>query len=164
MRQHCATMFGRCAGQFPPPATTEERRAWIRRGFTDSSDEESDEESDSSPDYSPMDTDEDFDPCFPYGDGPGHSKASPQALRIIWRAMRRSRVKSFRPDFSKAINSPANRFLWELARSNFMQVVRSGEYDPVTEEVCDEDDIKDYFTTHIQGHLMRTLVAAFSTL
>ncbi|OAV95431.1 hypothetical protein PTTG_26676 [Puccinia triticina 1-1 BBBD Race 1] len=99
---------------------------------------------------------QDFDPCFPYRDGPGHSRASPQALSIIWRAMRRAGVKSFRPDLSKAISSSVNRFLWDLARNTFMQVVRSGEYDPLTEELCDEAKIKEYFRIHIQCQLMRT--------
>ncbi|WAR55865.1 hypothetical protein PtB15_6B609 [Puccinia triticina] len=158
VRQHCATMFGRCAetGDFPPPATAEERRAWIRQSLADSSDEESDGEPDPIPDSSAMDTDEDFDPCFPYRDGPGHSRASPQALSIIWRAMRRAGVKSFWPDLSKAISSSVNRFLWDLARNTFMQVVRSGEYDPLTEELCDEAKIKEYFRIHIQCQLMRT--------
>ncbi|PLW26074.1 hypothetical protein PCANC_27073 [Puccinia coronata f. sp. avenae] len=155
VRQHCATLFGRCArdDKFPEPATAEERRAWIRVNLTGPG-SESDEELTSVCDYA-MDLDGD-DPDFPYGpDGPGHSSASPQALKIIWRAMRDAQIKSFRPDLSKAMTSPANRFLWEFAQKTFMRVVRSGEYDPLTKEMCDQVDIKQYFTVHVQSHLMR---------
>jgi hypothetical protein len=103
-----------------------------------------------------MDLDGDVDPDFPYGpDGPGHSSATPQALKIIWRAMRTVKVKSFRPDLSKSMKSPANRFLWGFAVKTFLRVVSSGEYDPLTKEMCDRVDIEQYFTVHVQSHLMR---------
>ncbi|PLW34253.1 hypothetical protein PCASD_17895 [Puccinia coronata f. sp. avenae] len=156
VRQHCATMFGRCArdDSFPPPATAEERRAWITRGGRDTPSDNSEDDSVSIA-GSAMDLDDDYDPGFPYPNGPGHSAASPEALKIIWRAMRKAGVKSFRPDLSKAMNHPVNRFLWDLARDTFTRVVNCGEYDPLTIEILDQVDLKQYFVTHVQGYIMR---------
>ncbi|PLW38171.1 hypothetical protein PCASD_09469 [Puccinia coronata f. sp. avenae] len=157
VRQHCATMFGRCARDesYAPPATEEEQRGWIKRSAGDSSDDESDNEPASYNVGSDMELDEDYDPDFPYPNGPGHSAASPQALKIIWRTMRKAGVKSFRPDLSKHMSAHPNRFLWDLARQAFMRVVRSGEYYPLTIEMCEQVDIQKCFATHVQGHIMR---------
>ncbi|PLW31345.1 hypothetical protein PCANC_19627 [Puccinia coronata f. sp. avenae] len=158
VRQHCATLFGRCArdDDFPEPATAEERREWIRVDLAGPPDGKWDKESSpSSYDYA-MDLDGDVDPDFPYGpDGPGHSSTTPEALKIIWRAMRGAKMKSFRPDLSKAMTSTANWFLWDFAVKTFLRMVSSGEYNPLTKEMCDQVNIEQYFAVHVQSHLMR---------
>ncbi|EFP84025.2 uncharacterized protein PGTG_09738 [Puccinia graminis f. sp. tritici CRL 75-36-700-3] len=98
VRQHSATMFGRCAQNHacPPPATTKEQRRWtIWHEEEDNSDIDSVMGS-----VTDMDLDDERDPSFPYPDGPGHSAASPQAIRIIWRTMRKARQLPLSCDLS----------------------------------------------------------------
>ncbi|KAA1118674.1 hypothetical protein PGT21_001717 [Puccinia graminis f. sp. tritici] len=163
VRRHSATLFGKCfyEGNFPPPATPEERRQWIDRGdIVDDLDDESHESfhDDSAMDLSVHGESEmevDLDPSFPYPDGPGHPAASPQALRILWRTMRNCNVKSFRPNLAEAMTTPSNRFLWNLAIRTFYRLVRSGEYECLTSEMCIQKEVNRAFRTHVKGHLMR---------
>lgn len=69
-----------------------------------------------------------LDPCFPYEDGPGHTKATPQQLSTMWKMMREVGVSSFRPDFSTSPSSKDNKFLWALASRIFITLVDCGEY------------------------------------
>ncbi|KNZ59320.1 hypothetical protein VP01_175g6 [Puccinia sorghi] len=71
--------------------------------------------------------------------GPGHSSATPQTLKIMWRMMRTSGVQSFRPNLSQSINYPDNQFLWRLAVCIFMKLVDSGKFDSITRDICDEE-------------------------
>ncbi|KAI7946013.1 hypothetical protein MJO29_012401 [Puccinia striiformis f. sp. tritici] len=151
VRQHAATMFGQCAQNdaYPPPATKEAQRRWITQCDEYDSDDASVISSESE-----MDLD-DIDPSFPYPNGPGHSAATPQAIKIIWRTMCKAGVDSFRPDLSKPMSAYINQFLWDIAIVTFMRLVRSGEYPPLNPELLNQDDVKDAFKDHVQNHLMR---------
>ncbi|KAI9606208.1 hypothetical protein H4Q26_004583 [Puccinia striiformis f. sp. tritici PST-130] len=116
VRQHAATMFGQCAQNdaYPPPATKEAQRRWITQCDEYDSDDASVISSESE-----MDLD-DIDPSFPYPNGPGHSAATPQAIKIIWRTMCKAGVDSFRPDLSKPIcfQRPRSNHLMRIYREN----------------------------------------------
>ncbi|WAR63274.1 hypothetical protein PtB15_18B356 [Puccinia triticina] len=135
VRRHVIRLFGRAAsnGDYPPPASDEDRRSWVQP-IEDPGNEDFD---DSDSDKDPLHMDEDFDPCFPYPDGPGHPRATPESLKIIWRMVRRAGVWSFRPDLGKSVNSVSNCFLWELAARTFMRRVDSGRFNLVTRDICD---------------------------
>ncbi|KNZ54366.1 hypothetical protein VP01_2964g5 [Puccinia sorghi] len=164
-KEHCAMLFGQCLreGMLPPPATHDERRAWINRGNLGNMEASSDEEdeAESSNDEAPRENlDEsamqlDDDPDFPYPNGPGHRVASPQALQIVWRLMCKHGVKSFRPDLGASMSTPTNRFLWNLAIHTFLKLVKAGEYESLTLELCDREKVNRAFATHVEGHLMR---------
>ncbi|KAH9451032.1 hypothetical protein Pst134EB_018537 [Puccinia striiformis f. sp. tritici] len=155
VREHCSTMFGRSLNlkkkKIPPPETAAERKRWIIRR-----NEEDLPESDDEATHDHHDGDGVFDPNFPYPDGPGHHSATPEALKIIWRMMRHAGVVSFRPNLARAMNAPCNRFLWDLAKKAFLELVASREYPLLTSEICAPDDVHDALVSHVQGHIMRT--------
>jgi hypothetical protein len=142
-------------GTLPPPASDEEQREWIFRidapaePSTDSEDDEND---------SAMNLDR--DPHFPYPDGPGHKLASPQAIKIIWNMMKISKVKSFRPDLSQPMNSPGNKFLWNLAKQSFLKLIECGEYASLNLELFPKKDLDRAFKTHVEQYLVRMSVLA----
>ncbi|KAI8462102.1 hypothetical protein BY996DRAFT_6408078 [Phakopsora pachyrhizi] len=68
------------------------------------------------------------DPHFPFPGGPGHKRATPQQLQIVWKMMQERGVSKFRPNFGDSIESPDNRFLWSLAHKIFVLLVKCGEY------------------------------------
>ncbi|WAQ89640.1 hypothetical protein PtA15_11A330 [Puccinia triticina] len=159
IRTHVATLFGKCAqeGHFPPPASLDERRNWVLAVDLDEIDEPDDPNDHDDHDNVETDSDMDleFDPSFPYPDGPGHPKASPEALRIIWRMMRRVGVRSFRPDLQEPISSVCNAFLWRLAVKTFMKLVDAGEYNGVTRESCNESLATQMMHNHVNNSIRR---------
>lgn len=146
VRKHIKTLLGQCSetNVLPPPATAREKDRWNREVVND---EVSDDDDLSSPDASPLHRD--VDPAFPYGiSGPGHREASKETLAIMWRAMRRARVRSFRPDFNQAVRQPDNLFLWDLAHSIFIKLVKAGEYDDIDLDTCSEEKIHQAILSH----------------
>lgn len=71
------------------------------------------------------------DPRFPFKGGPGGENLNPQLLLVMWTMMNRVGVSSFRPIWEESMNSPGNKFLWNLATSTFLHLVRAGEYDDI---------------------------------
>jgi hypothetical protein len=142
-------MFGRCAKnhEYLPPATTKEQRKWIRHKEDHS---DSDSESVISTSESHMDLEDESIPSFPYPNGPGHSAASSQAIKIIWRTMSKSGVEFFIPDFKKSMTAYINQFLWDIAIRSFMQLVRCGEYPPLTPNLYTQDEIQEAFADHAE--------------
>ncbi|KAI9624639.1 hypothetical protein KEM48_008764 [Puccinia striiformis f. sp. tritici PST-130] len=157
VRKHVDTLFGRprSDGAFHPPASAEARRSWVEdHEELDSPMEDADfEDDDHYPD--PSDMDLDFDPSFPYPDGPGHSDSLPQTLRIMWDMMRRAGVRSFRPNLGEGINADSNRFLWKLAVKIFMRLVASNQLEDVTLAICDEKLVTALLHRYVQGQVMR---------
>ncbi|POW18237.1 hypothetical protein PSHT_06044 [Puccinia striiformis] len=164
VRKHVDTLFGRprSDGAFHPPASAEARRSWVEdHEELDSPMEDADfEDDDHYPD--PSDMDLDFDPSFPYPDGPGHSDSSPQTLRIMWDMMRRAGVRSFRPNLGEGINADSNRFLWKLAVKIFMRLVASNQLEDVTLAICDEKLVTALLHRYVQGQVMRQYVLPFN--
>jgi hypothetical protein len=165
-------MFGQCLheGTFPAPASHEERRSWINRGNrVDAAGESSedgkggnghinDDEAPAGHDHLDIDgsaMELDDDPCFPYPNGPGHPRASPEALKIIWHEMCKNQVKSFRLNLNDAMSTPTNQFLWNLAIQTFYKLIRAGEYESLTLDLCSKEKVNRAFSTHITGHLLR---------
>ncbi|OAV85972.1 hypothetical protein PTTG_30157 [Puccinia triticina 1-1 BBBD Race 1] len=141
VRLHIKTLFGKCMAlnQFPPPATNRKRANWKNEDFdNDNSDDESTASSVAS--Y--------VDPAFPYPNGPGHKKASPATLSIMWRTMRRAGVVSFRPDLARGPRDTDNAFLWDLAHTIFMKLVRAQEYLDIDLENCSTKKIHDAIYAH----------------
>ncbi|KNF01250.1 hypothetical protein PSTG_05607 [Puccinia striiformis f. sp. tritici PST-78] len=157
VRKHVDTLFGRprSDGAFHPPASAEARRSWVEdHEELDSPMEDADfEDDDHYPD--PSDMDLDFDPSFPYPDGPGHSDSLPQTLRIMWDMMCRAGVRSFRPNLGEGINADSNRFLWKLAVKIFMRLVASNQLEDVTLAICDEKLVTALLHRYVQGQVMR---------
>ncbi|MBW0473532.1 hypothetical protein O181_013247 [Austropuccinia psidii MF-1] len=144
VRMHCQTLFGKCldSNRLPPPATDHEKAKWNRNSIVDNF-VDSEDSSDSSGSNSDVE-----DPAFPYAGGPGHRQASPQTLSIMWHAMNRAGVRSFRPDLSDSFNSPDNQFLWGLAISLFIKLVKAHEYTDVDLEMHSEQKIYQTFYSH----------------
>ncbi|KAI7933663.1 hypothetical protein MJO29_016740 [Puccinia striiformis f. sp. tritici] len=164
VRKHVDTLFGRprSDGAFHPPASAEARRSWVEdHEELDSPMEDADfEDDDHHPD--PSDMDLDFDPSFPYPDGPGHSDSSPQTLRIMWDMMCRAGVRSFRPNLGEGINADSNRFLWKLAVKIFMRLVASNQLEDVTLAICDEKLVTALLHRYVQGQVMQQYVLPFN--
>ncbi|WAQ82818.1 hypothetical protein PtA15_3A182 [Puccinia triticina] len=141
VRLHIKTLFGKCMAlnQFPPPATDRERANWKNEDFDN---DDSDDESTASSVASYV------DPAFPYPNGPGHKKASPATLSIMWRTMRRAGVVSFRPDLARGPRDTDNAFLWDLAHTIFMKLVRAQEYLDIDLENCSTEKIHDAIYAH----------------
>lgn len=90
------------------------------------------------------------DPCFPYGDGPGHRESNPQQLAVMWKLMNSVGIKSFRPDFSESAQSNENKWLWENSQKIFIKLVECGEYPGVSLGSNNREFIKSCFDSHFQ--------------
>ena len=130
--------------QFPPPATASEKANWKR----DPENDYSDDESMSSSSSTLSESNHGHDPCFPYPDGPGHKDASAAALKIMWRSMRQLGVVSFRPDLTRSASDTDNAFLWDLAHSIFIKLVRAQEYPEIDLENCTAAKIRQAILNH----------------
>ncbi|CAH7688581.1 hypothetical protein PPACK8108_LOCUS23553 [Phakopsora pachyrhizi] len=146
VRQHVATLFGKDLDTkkriYPSPATRSERRLW-RNDFDNISDDD-ELSSQSNEDI------EGQDPSFPYPGGPGFRGASSQTLSIMWRAMCRSGVQSFRPDLSKPMSDRKNQLLWDLAYKLLLKLIKAGEYSDIDLEMCSEDKIYQTLVNHVK--------------
>ncbi|CAH7684551.1 hypothetical protein PPACK8108_LOCUS18780 [Phakopsora pachyrhizi] len=146
VRQHVATLFGKDLDTkkriYPSPATRSERRLW-RNDFDNISDDD-ELSSQSNEDI------EGQDPLFPYPGGPGFRGASSQTLSIMWRAMCRSGVQSFRPDLSKPMSDRKNQLLWDLAYKLLLKLIKAGEYSDIDLEMCSEDKIYQTLVNHVK--------------
>ncbi|OAV92509.1 hypothetical protein PTTG_27622 [Puccinia triticina 1-1 BBBD Race 1] len=143
VRLHIKTLFGKCMAmnQFPPPVTEREKANWKNE---DLDNEDSDDESTASS----ASLASDYDPRFPYPNGPGHQKASPAILSIMWRTMRRVGVVSFRPDLARSHLDADNAFLWDLAHKIFFKLVQAQEYKDIDLEYCSAAKIHDAINSH----------------
>ncbi|WAR62990.1 hypothetical protein PtB15_18B72 [Puccinia triticina] len=143
VRLHIKTLFGKCMAmnQFPPPVTEREKANWKNE---DLDNEDSDDESTASS----ASLASDYDPRFPYPNGPGHQKASPAILSIMWRTMRRVGVVSFRPDLARSHLDADNAFLWDLAHKIFIKLVQAQEYKDIDLEYCSAAKIHDAINSH----------------
>ncbi|KAA1081682.1 hypothetical protein PGTUg99_027797 [Puccinia graminis f. sp. tritici] len=139
VRLHVKTLFGKTMALncFPRPATESEKANWKRNGEDDFPDEDDQSDCSSSSGYSG----DDDDPGFPYPDGPGHREASTTALKIMWRSMIKRGVVSFRPDLSRGPRDVDNKFLWDLAHSIFIKLVKAQEYPEIDLDNCSEKKI-----------------------
>ncbi|WAR53777.1 hypothetical protein PtB15_3B286 [Puccinia triticina] len=155
VRLHVKTLFGKtmALNQFPPPATEREKANWKRDPENDFPDDESVSHSSN---YS---GDDGGDPGFPYPNGPGHRKASATTLKIMWRSMFRCGVISFRPDLSRGPHDADNLFLWDLAHSIFIKLVKAQEYPDIDLENCSEQKIHQTIMNHAK-QLHRTYCEA----
>ncbi|PLW10768.1 hypothetical protein PCANC_24060 [Puccinia coronata f. sp. avenae] len=126
VRQHVMTLFGKTMDSkvFPPPATEREKAKWK----SDSENDYLDDNGEAMCSPSSVSLGDSDNPAFPYGDGPVHRDASAATLKIMWRSMQRCGVVSFRPDFSRAASDTDNAFLWDLAHSIFIKLVKAQEY------------------------------------
>lgn len=147
MRFHVQTMLGQKENQpkLPPPATIQEKQAWM-----------SDQSVDSvkfNVDFNSLPSDSQGG--FPYCDGPGNSKATPQQLSVMWQMMQAVSVSSFRPDFSLPATSKDNKWLWDLALKIFIKLVECGEYTgiPLGEEGIKV--LKKILNSHVQSLMKR---------
>lgn len=139
IRLHCKTLFGLRRGDpLPLPATEADKATWGQNML---------ERDDPVPS-----TD---DPCFPYPGGPGHCRATPETLDIIWRMMRERGVRSFRPDLSQGPNSQDNSFLWTLAVDSFLELISAGEYTGLTDDMTQKEVVRTALLNHVHDRLMR---------
>ncbi|CAH7666306.1 hypothetical protein PPACK8108_LOCUS652, partial [Phakopsora pachyrhizi] len=134
IHQHVKALLGLKSGitQLPSPASKKEHQKWIRY---DDEVEELEENSDCNQEFSKAESEssivsmsETQDPHFPFPGGPGHKRATPQQLQIMWNMMQERGVSKFHPNFSDSIESPDNRFLWSLAHKIFVHLVECREY------------------------------------
>lgn len=125
MRFHIETLLGQRpnATTLPAPATESEREAWKYEFDLDTLDA-------CQPPTGQAQTSS--DPHFPYVNGPGHPKATPQQLLVMWTMMQAVGVSSFRPDFSKSQSSSENKWLWDMAFQIFIKLVKCQEYSGVS--------------------------------
>lgn len=96
------------------------------------------------------------DPRFPFKGGPGGEHSNPQILLIMWTMMNRVGVSSFRPIWEQNPSSISNTFLWNLATSTFIQLVKSGEYDDINAEDSKFDIVFKALKEHARSSLKRT--------
>ncbi|POW07765.1 hypothetical protein PSTT_08044 [Puccinia striiformis] len=143
------TLFGRTMdlGLFPPPATDREKADWRPDPENDYSDDETASQASSD---NAADEPDDNVPFFPYRDGPGHKNSLMSILKIMRRSMRRSGVVSFRPDFARGVRDTDNRFLWDLAHSIFVKLVRAQEYPEIDLETCSTTMIRQAIFNHAE--------------
>lgn len=116
MRHHIDTLLGRrpSEGGLPAAATEDDRRVWKLETNLDTLE----------PCLVPSgQASTPSDPHFPYTNGPGHPKATPQQLAVMWTMMQAVGVSSFRPDFDKSPNASENKWLWDLAFQIFIKLV-----------------------------------------
>ncbi|KAH9806798.1 hypothetical protein DFH28DRAFT_1076340 [Melampsora americana] len=97
------------------------------------------------------------DPRFPYNGGPGGEFSNPQELLIMWTMMNRVGVSSFRPVWEEAISSVTNSFLWRLAAAIFVQLVKCGQYDNITQEDAKFDVVLAALKKHARQSLQRNV-------
>ncbi|KAA1083319.1 hypothetical protein PGTUg99_027773 [Puccinia graminis f. sp. tritici] len=154
VRLHIRTLFGRTMhlNVFPPQATELEKASWKRDPENDYSEDDTASEASSDCNADEPDSDE---PFFPYRDGPGHPDASMSILKIMRRSMRRSGVVSFRPDFTRGVRDTDNKFLWDLAHSIFVKLVRADEYPEIDLQTCTTTRIRRAILNHAK-QLKRT--------
>ena len=74
--------------------------------------------------------------------------------------MKISKVKLFQPNLSQPMNSPGNKFLWNLAKQSFLELVEFGEYASLNLELCPKKDLDRAFKTHVEQYLARMSVLA----
>ncbi|KAH9814177.1 hypothetical protein DFH28DRAFT_1057331 [Melampsora americana] len=96
------------------------------------------------------------DPRFPFKGGPGGEHSNPQILLIMWTMMSRVGVASFRPIWEDSMTSPQNKFLWTLATSTFIRLVKVGEYDDITSEDAKFDVVFKALREHARCTLKRS--------
>ncbi|KAH9807519.1 hypothetical protein DFH28DRAFT_914914, partial [Melampsora americana] len=96
------------------------------------------------------------DPRFPFKGGPGGEYSNPQILLIMWTMMNRVGVSSFRPIWEDSPSSPENKFLWTLATSTFIHLVKAGEYDDIIPEDSKFDVVFKALKDHARCSLKRT--------
>lgn len=156
---HVITLFGRAAsdGHFPDPASAKDCSNWTQTVEQPQDTAEGEESGDSDDNHSnrSSDMDEDYDPCLPYPEGPGHSRSSPQALKIMWCMMRHAGVQLFRPNLGESINTPSNHFLWDLAAFIFMRLVECVKFDSISCKMCDLGMVKALVDRYVSDHVMR---------
>lgn len=148
------TLIGQKKGVsgLPPAATPAERSLW-RTGISfaslveDGFDEDDDGGSRSD--------DDPLDPDFPYINGPGIENAKPSVLKIMWRVMQQARVKSYRPNCAKPLNSPENMFLWELAAAAFVKLVMCGEYAGISPQEATYKNVLTRIKSYAKESLLR---------
>ncbi|CAH7684143.1 expressed protein [Phakopsora pachyrhizi] len=99
--------------------------------------------------------DSDWDPCYPYPRGPGHTNATPQTLSIMWRMMNEAGIKSFQPDFSQPFNSPDNNCLFDLSVKIFFELVDCGEYTGVDSDNLNRESVRSAIDLHVTQRLRR---------
>ncbi|EGF98797.1 uncharacterized protein MELLADRAFT_95434 [Melampsora larici-populina 98AG31] len=150
VRFHVETLLGQrtCERILPKPASAEEKQAWMSQESLDLF--EFNVEHDLLPSVP-----EDGDPTFPYKDGPGHTKSTPQQLSVMWQMMQAVGVSSFRPDFSRTQSSKDNKWLWDLGLKIFIKLVECGEYSGVPLGVDGIAAIKKSLKSHIQTLMKR---------
>ncbi|KAI8455833.1 hypothetical protein BY996DRAFT_6412867 [Phakopsora pachyrhizi] len=93
------------------------------------------------------------DPHFPFPGGPGHKRATPQQLQIMWNMMQERGVSKLCPNFGDSIESPDNRFLWSLAHKIFVRLVECGEYQGIDLEAS--KNIHAAILGYVEERLMR---------
>ncbi|CAH7687596.1 hypothetical protein PPACK8108_LOCUS22403 [Phakopsora pachyrhizi] len=160
IHQHVKALLGLKSGitQLPSPASKKERQKWIRY---DDEVEELEENSDCNQEFSKAESEnsivsmsETEDPHFPFPGGPGHKRATPQQLQIMWNMMQERGVSKFHPNFGDSIESPDNRFLWSLAHKIFVRLVECGEYQGIDLEAS--KNIHAAILGYVEERLMRT--------
>lgn len=129
--------------ELPLPASEEQKSSWMRD--TDASAFDFDSNTPSHPNLEGLSP----DPCFPYPNGPGHIRSSPQQLTVMWRMMRAVGVSSFRPDFSQSPQSDDNKWLWSLPLRIFTKLVECGEYQGVSLAPENSEQIKRCMLTYV---------------
>jgi hypothetical protein len=145
------TLFGKTMDSkvFPPPATEREKAKWKSDSENDYLDVDYlDDDGEAMCSPSSVSSGDSDNPAFPYGDGPGHRDASAATLKIMWRSMQRCGVVSFRPDFSRAASDTDNAFLWDLAHSIFIKLVKAQEYPEIDLETCSSTKIRHAIFNH----------------
>lgn len=74
---------------------------------------------------------------------------SPNALRIIRNTMGQSRVKMFRPEWTKGMGSGDNEHLCRVATVIFIKLVRSGKYSGISAEALQPKKIFSLIVNHL---------------
>ncbi|PLW30950.1 hypothetical protein PCANC_26701 [Puccinia coronata f. sp. avenae] len=140
IRYHVQALIGQVEvpGKLTHPPTASEKASWNRQASPSG---------DSEDNYN-VDSDVE-DPCFPFPGGPGHLSTLTQTLLIMWRTMRKVGIKSFQLDWTKPFNKPKKKFLWDLAFSLFLKLVKAGEYSNTDLEMISEQKIYSALKNHV---------------
>lgn len=141
--------------RIPEGASPDQRSAWIRRPLREMLDAGVDESDDE------MHEPYKGDPQFPYRKGPGHEKARPKVLRIMWNMMKNQQISSYRLDLSESLSSKDNKFLLEFAVACFLKLVECGEYQGVSARAARADIIMKIVLSFAKDRLRRMLVHLF---
>lgn len=96
------------------------------------------------------------DPRFPWRGGPGGEYSNPQILLIMWTMMNRVGVSSFRPIWEESMTSPLNKFLWTLATSTFIHLVKASEYDDIKPQDAKFEEVFKAMKEHARTSLKRS--------